>query len=238
MADLTALIRDLVAANRVLAHENVCDAYGHISVRHPDNPNRYLLSRSRSPELVEPEDILEFNLDNTPVKPTDTPIYIERPIHGAIYESRPDVMSVVHNHCHEILPFAISNAPMRPAIHGARRLGQSIPMWDIRTRFGDTDLLVTTLEQGRDLARTLGRQKAVVMRGHGCAVSGRDIADAVASCLSLQANAQAIAQAVAMGAEITWLTPGEIDAPQAGGANLRGHDRQWEYLCRRAGVKL
>jgi ribulose-5-phosphate 4-epimerase/fuculose-1-phosphate aldolase len=237
VSDLTTLIRELVAANRVLAHENVVDAYGHISVRHPDNPNRYFLSRSRSPGLVEAEDILEFELDGTPVKPTDTPIYIERPIHGAIYEARPDVMSVVHNHCHEILPFAISNAPMRPAIHGARRLGQAIPMWDIRERFGETDLLVTTMDQGRDLAKALGRCKATVMRGHGCAVSGRSIPDAVESCLSLQANAQAITRAAAMGAEIIWLTPGEIDAPMTGAGNLRGHDRQWEYLCQRAGVK-
>ncbi len=238
MSDLTALIRELVAANRVLGHEGICDAFGHVSVRHPDNPHRYLLSRSRAPSLVEPEDILEFELDGTPVKPTDTPIYIERPIHGAIYEARPDVMSVVHNHCHDILPFAISNAPMRPAIHGARRLGQSIPLWDIRTRFGDTDLLVTNFEQGRDLAKALGRQKAVVMRGHGCAVSGRTIADSVQSCLSLAANAKAINLAVAMGAEINWLTPGEIDAASPGAQNLRGHDRQWEYLCHRAGAKL
>ncbi len=127
---------------------------------------------------------------------------------------------------------------MRPAIHGARRLGQSIPMWDIRTRFGDTDLLVTTLDQGRDLARALGQQKAIIMRGHGCAVSGRNIPDAVQSCLSLAANCKAINLATAMGAEIHWLTPGEIDAGQPGAANLRGHDRQWEYLCHRAGAKL
>jgi len=125
MTDIAALIRELVAGNRILANEGVVDAWGHISVRNPDNPNHYFLSRSRSPELVEPEDIMEFDLENRPIKDDGRPIYIERPIHGAIYAARPDVMSVAHNHCPEILPFAITAVPMRPAVHSARRLGES-----------------------------------------------------------------------------------------------------------------
>src|ERR1700747_3014494 len=56
MSNLGALIQDLVIANRILAREEVVDAYGHISVRHPDNPNRFLIARSLAPELVGPED--------------------------------------------------------------------------------------------------------------------------------------------------------------------------------------
>src|SRR6185503_13742352 len=68
MSDLKALINDLVAANRILSHEGIVDSMGHVSVRHPDNPKRYLLARARSPEMVEPADIMEFELDGTPVK--------------------------------------------------------------------------------------------------------------------------------------------------------------------------
>ncbi|NQV57403.1 MAG: class II aldolase/adducin family protein [Rhodospirillales bacterium] len=235
MSDVQGLIQDLVAANHILGHEGLCDAYGHISVRNPDNPETYFLSRSRAPELVTADDILEFNLDNSPVVETDTPIYIERPIHGAVYQARPDVMSVIHNHCHEVLPFAITGTPMRPAIHNSRRLGETVPVWDIRDKFGDTDLLVTTNDQGHDLAATLGGNKAAIMRGHGCTVSGTNIPDAVQTAISMKINAQAIFRAQPMG-DIIYLTPGEINASSPGMKTLRGHDRAWEYLLRRAGV--
>jgi HCOMODA/2-hydroxy-3-carboxy-muconic semialdehyde decarboxylase len=237
MTDISALIRELVAGNRILANEGVVDAWGHISVRNPDNPNHYFLSRSRSPELVEPEDIMEFDLENKPIKDDGRPIYIERPIHGAIYAARPDVMSVVHNHCPEILPFAITNVPMRPAVHNARRLGEKLDVWDIAKKFGDTDLLVTTNDQGHDLAKTLGSGKAVIMRGHGVAVTGRHIPDAVQSSMSVKNNANAILSGLKLG-PIQYLSPGEVNRQQGGQDSLRGHDRSWEYLCRRAGVSL
>jgi len=238
MADIAAVIRELVAGNRILANEGIVDAWGHISVRNPDNPNTYFLSRSRSPELVEPEDIMEFNLDNSPVKDDGRPIYIERPIHGAIYEARPDVMSVVHNHCLEILPFGVTNTEMRPVVHNAKNLGERIGVWDIREKFGDTDLLVTTNDQGRDLAQKLGQSKAILMRGHGCAATGSTIPDVVAVSIAMKVNAKTIMNALLLGGQITYLSPGEVNKQFGGQASLRGHDRGWEYLCKRAGVSL
>ena len=67
MSDVDAAIEQLVTANRIVAHENVCDSYGHVSIRHPDNANRYLLAYSKSPSIVEAEDIVTFELDGTPV---------------------------------------------------------------------------------------------------------------------------------------------------------------------------
>jgi ribulose-5-phosphate 4-epimerase/fuculose-1-phosphate aldolase len=238
MSQLDDLLRDLVIANRILANEDVVDAYGHISVRHPDNPNRYLLSRARSPELVEEADIMEFELDGTPVDRQNRPIYIERPIHGGIYQERPDVMAVIHNHCPEILPFAITKTPMRAAVNAARGVGSNMPVWDIRDRFGDTDGLVTTNEQGRDLAKTMGASKAVIMRGHGCAVGGVSIPNVVALAIGIQINAKAIVAGRMLGGEVTYLTKGEVEAPMGGQAATRGFDRAWEYLCRRAGVSF
>ena len=236
MSDVKTVIKDLVAANRILSHEGIVDGLGHISVRNPDNPKTYFLSRSRSPELVTEADILEFNLDNTPVKPTDLPIYIERPIHGAVLAGRSDVNSVIHNHCEELLPFGITKTGMRTAIHSARRIGVCVPVWDIRDNFGDTDLLVTTNAQGDDLCACMGANKGVLMRGHGATVTGKSIQDAVHAAIAMKKNAKAITTALHFG-EITYLTEGEVNAASPGQANLKGHDRVWEYLCRRAGVE-
>src|SRR5579883_2472351 len=98
-------IRDLVIANRILANEKVLDAYGHVSTRHPDNPERYLISCSRSPEFVEQSDILECHMNSDPVAAESRHMYLERFIHGCIYQARPDVNAVVHSHAEDLLPF-------------------------------------------------------------------------------------------------------------------------------------
>ena len=153
---LEKALRDVVIANRILAHEGVVDAYGHVSVRHPLDPRRYLLSRSRAPELVERGDIVEFDLEGKSVGGDTRAPCLERFIHGAIYETRPDVQAVVHAHAEAVLPFTISATPLRPVVHMASFIGARIPVWDIRDNFGDTNLLVVNMAQGRDLARGLG----------------------------------------------------------------------------------
>src|SRR3954469_24405088 len=101
----------LALANRIVAHEGVLDGFGHISLRHPADPGRYLLSRSRSPELVEPTDILEFTLDSRLVSKTDPQPYGECVIHGAIYQARRDITAVCHHHSMAMLPFCITGQP-------------------------------------------------------------------------------------------------------------------------------
>ena len=135
--------RDVLArANRIIANEGVLDAFGHVSMRHPTDPGRYLLSRSRAPELVQPDDILEFTLDSQPVNPTDVRFYGERVIHGGIYQARPDVNAVCHHHAPSILPFCISGMDLRPVYHLGATLGEKVPFWDARDDFGDTTLIV------------------------------------------------------------------------------------------------
>ena len=126
------VLENLVTANHILANEGVVDAYGHVSIRHPDREDRFLLSCSRSPELVQEQDIMEFELDGTDVNPGDRKPYLERFIHGAIYEKRPEIQSVVHNHAYEVLPFGVTDTPIRPVFHSAGRIGQKIPVWNIR----------------------------------------------------------------------------------------------------------
>jgi Class II Aldolase and Adducin N-terminal domain len=72
------LIEDLVAANRILADQGVLDAYGHVSIRHPNSPNRYLVSRAMSPADVTAADIMEFDLDSNPVDQRGRSVFLER----------------------------------------------------------------------------------------------------------------------------------------------------------------
>src|SRR6202042_3708689 len=178
MTDIPALVRDLVVANRILARESVVDAYGHVSVRHPDNPHRFFMATSMAPELVEPGHIVELNLDCTPVRDDGRPLYHERFIHGGILEARPDVQAVVHAHSEDVLPFTIAKAPLRPVIHSGSFMGLHVPVWDIADRFGPgTNMLVTNMEQGRDLAGSLGKNNVALMRGHGFSAAARSLID-------------------------------------------------------------
>src|SRR4029077_6227405 len=100
MSQVEDLLRDLVVANRILAHEDVVDAYGHISVRHPDNPKRFFMARSLAPELDERHHRSEFDQGGEPINDKRQP-YLERFIHAAIFEARPDVTAVVHAHAED-----------------------------------------------------------------------------------------------------------------------------------------
>jgi HCOMODA/2-hydroxy-3-carboxy-muconic semialdehyde decarboxylase len=148
VTELERAARDVVIANRILANEGVVDAYGHVSVRHPGDPTRFLLSRSLAPALVERSDVIEFDLEGKAVGGDARPPYLERFIHGAIYEARPEVQAVVHAHAEAVLPFTISTTPLRPVVHMASFIGARIPVWDIRDSFGDTNLLVVNMAQG------------------------------------------------------------------------------------------
>jgi HCOMODA/2-hydroxy-3-carboxy-muconic semialdehyde decarboxylase len=233
MPQLDHLIEELVTANRILAREGVVDSFGHVSVRHPDNAQRYLLSRSRAPEGIEKKDIMEFALDGTPVDAGGRVPYLERFIHGALYEARTDVMSVVHNHSESVIPFGVTGRKIRPIFHMGALIGHEVPVWDSHDRFGDTALLVENMEMGRDLAKRIGAGATALMRGHGATVAGSDIRQAVYMSVYLEVNARLQKQAMDMG-EIKFLTTGEIDMV-ASRTGPYGINRAWENWCRRAG---
>src|SRR5881397_1979579 len=162
------LVEDLVAANRILVDQGVLDGYGHVSARHDRDPNRYLMSRSLAPELVTGADILEYDLDSTPVEPRGRSLYLERFIHGEIYRARPDVKAIVHHHSPSVIPFGVSPVPLRPLYHMSAFLGGGVPVFDIKAAAGQaTDMLVRTPALGHALAQTLGDRPVALMRGHG-----------------------------------------------------------------------
>jgi HCOMODA/2-hydroxy-3-carboxy-muconic semialdehyde decarboxylase len=232
LSNLDDVRRELARANRILAHEDVVDAFGHVSVRHPDDPGRYLLSRSRGPELVQPDDILEFTLDSEPVVPPTRRLYSERVIHGCIYQVRPDVHAVVHHHALSIMPFVIAGVDLVPVFHLGATMGAKAPFWDSRDEFGDTSLLVIKPEEGRSLARALGSHAMVLMRRHGATVVGDNLHQVVFRSIYSARNAEHQWRAHALGG-VGPLTAGE--ASLAAGHNLQPGpvERAWEYWAGR-----
>ena len=227
---------DLVVANRILAREDVVDAYGHVSLRHPEDPKRFFLARSLAPERVEPGDIMEFDLEGHALGGDRRQPYLERFIHAAVYEARPDVMSVVHAHAEDVLPFGITAAALKPVIHSGSFIGAHVPVWDIRDRFGDTNLLVTNMAQGRDLALSLDKNNVALMRGHGFVAAARSLIEVVRMSVYLPRNARVQLAAARLGGEVKALSRGEIEARNAGYKPYSPETwRAWEYWATRAG---
>lgn len=225
------LIEDLVVANRILVRYDVLDGMGHVSVRHDLNPNRFLLSRSRAPVLVTADDILEYDLNGVAVDLHGRPQYSERFIHAEIYKARPDVNAVVHNHSPAVIPFGVSDVPLRPIYHMASHMKEGIPVFEIRDDFGITNMLVNTPERGASLVKALGDSPSVLMRGHGIAVTGPALPYAVGRSIYTQINADLQLKAISLGGNITYLDPGEAQAQLDRGEH-RGYSRSWELWKR------
>jgi HCOMODA/2-hydroxy-3-carboxy-muconic semialdehyde decarboxylase len=216
-----SLIDDLVTANHILAAHNIVDGFGHVSVRSASD--RFLLSRSLAPASVTAADIIEFDLDCKPVLADNRKFYKERFIHSEIYRVRPDVVSVTHFHALSVIPFGITPVPLRPVYHMSSFVGEGVPVFEIRAVSSDTDLLISTPELGKALAKTLADKPAALMRGHGAVVVAGSLMEAVSRSIYLDCNARAQAQALALSSEVVYLSPAEVN-------NRRGNSdtsRDW-----------
>lgn len=204
-----AAIEELVLANRILNDRGVLDAYGHVSIRHPANPNRYLMARAIAPGLVTAEDILEFDLDSNPVDRRGRSLFVERFIHGEVYKSRPQVNSVIHTHSMGVIPFSITQTPLRPVIHNASFLHVGVPVWEIREAGGTTNMLVRDGKLGQSLAAALGDKPVALMRGHGNVVVGPNVRVATARAIFTDENARMQAVALSFGGPVNYISRGE-----------------------------
>jgi HCOMODA/2-hydroxy-3-carboxy-muconic semialdehyde decarboxylase len=219
-----ALIDDLVTANRLLAREQILDAFGHVSVRHPRGADRFLLARSLAPELVGTADIMEYDLDGNAVDARGRASYRERFIHSEIYRARREVNAVVHCHTASLLPFGVTRVPLRPMYHQSSWVAEGVPVFEIRDAGGMTDMLVGDAKLGRALAVTLANKPAALMRGHGAVIVGDSIPTVVGRSVYLDINARVQAQAIALGGKITYIDPEEARKYAA----PNNYDRAWE----------
>jgi ribulose-5-phosphate 4-epimerase/fuculose-1-phosphate aldolase len=219
---ITEELKDLVAAYRILAAHGVIDAYGHVSLRSPRNPERYYLARSVAPELVTEEDLIQYDLDSNAldaaVGKSGRESVNERFIHGEIYRARPDVMCVVHNHSPSVIPFSVTGVPMRALYHMASFIGEGLPNFEIRDVRKGSDLLVKDAALGKALAATLAKKPAALMRGHGSVVVGENLPRAVGRSVYLEQSARMQMQAIALagpGGDIAYLDDAEVQASVA-----------------------
>jgi HCOMODA/2-hydroxy-3-carboxy-muconic semialdehyde decarboxylase len=225
----------LAIANRIVSYEGIIDAFGHVSMRHPTKPDRYLVSRSRSPEVVEATDIYEYTLDSEPVTPLPNGIrgYGELVIHGEIYKARPDINAVAHHHSMAFLPFCNSGEELLPLYHMGAQIGEKVPFWDSRDEFGDTNLLVLKPEEGRSLAKALGPYWLVLMRRHGATVAGRNLIELVFRTIYTTRNAELQLTCKAQGHALSPLTKGEARMAMERNLEPRPQARAWEYWSTR-----
>ncbi|MGB6273163.1 MAG: class II aldolase/adducin family protein [Pseudolabrys sp.] len=228
---------ELALANRIVANEGVIDAFGHVSMRHPDNPNRYLLSRSRAPELVTAEDFIEYDINSQPLRDPGVGQYSERVIHGEIYKARPEVNSVCHHHCPAFMPLLATGTDYMPIFHLGAVGGIRPPFWDQRDEFGDTNMLVVKPEEGASLARALGKHWMVLMMRHGVTVAGTTVRDCVFRSVYSARNAEYQVLALTIGSEIATLSPGETKLAGQISAKTTGLMRSWEYWSMRIANK-
>ncbi len=228
MSTLQLAMEDLAAAARILAAQGVVDAFGHVSMRHPARKDRYLMARAMAPALVRPEDILEYDLDSNALNAVERSSFLERFIHGEIYKARADVNAVVHSHSPSVVPFGLVDVRMQAMFHNAAFLAAGVPVFDIREKFGATDMLVGDTAKGVALAEIMGRRDVVLMRAHGSVACGPNLQLAVFRAVYTEVNAriQHWTSALGQGAR-----PAALDAEEgrlADAVNEKAALRAWE----------
>src|SRR6516164_8500357 len=221
----TSLLEDIAIGSRILADFGVLDGFGHVSARHPTNPNRFLMSRSLAPALVTADDIMEFDLDGNAVDARGRSLFLERFIHAEIYRARPDVMSVVHTHSPGVIPFSVTKVPLQAMFHNPSFIAAGVPVWDIRRDFGETNMLVSNSAIGKSLAQALGDKSVVLMRGHGDVTVAPSVKMAVFRAYYTDVNAKLQSQAIALGGEVNYLT--QAEGEKADKTNFAVIDRIW-----------
>ena len=194
-----ALMADLAAAGRILVAQGVMDGFGHVSLRHPQAPDRYFMARSIAPARVIPDDIIEYDLDSNPCNANGRGSFLERFIHGEIYKARPDITSVVHSHSPSVIPFGLVNVPMQAMFHNAAFIAAGVPVFDIREKFGATDMLIGNGAKGVALAAVMGKNDIALMRAHGSVACGPTLQSAVFRAVYTEVNARVQHWTLALG---------------------------------------
>ena len=230
----SALIEDLVAANRILSQQGVVDGFGHVSARCEADPARFLLARSMAPALVTPDDIMELDLDGNALDLRGRTLYVERFIHSEIYKAYLAVDAIVHSHSPSIIPFGVTATPLRPIYHMSSFLGAGVPIFEIRDAGGpSTDMLIRSPELGAALARTLGASAVALMRGHGNVVVGNSLQQVVFRAIYTEVNAKLQAEALRLGqGQVEFLNAEE--AANATETNNKVLGRPWELWKQQA----
>ena len=225
--------QQLVDANRILAHQNILDGFGHVSVRSVQNPLHFFQARSRAPALVDLDDIREFDENSELFESRDEALYGERFIHGEMYRARPDVQAVVHSHSFAAIPFGVAGIPLRPLCHQAAFLRGQVPVFEIRDAAGaDNSMLITNCNLGAAVAAAMASAPAVLMRGHGNTVVAANLKQLVYRAIYTEINARLVLESLRLGTGLNYLNEYETD--NMADIADRAVDRPWEIWRRAA----
>jgi ribulose-5-phosphate 4-epimerase/fuculose-1-phosphate aldolase len=208
------------------------DGYGHVSARHPTNPDHFYISRWLAPDLVTESDIVELDLDCVPVTGDKRRLYSERFIHSEIYKVRPDVKSIVHTHAPTVVLMGVCGEPLVPIYHMTGFIGAGLPIFDIRKSFGMTSMLITDAARGKALAETLGNHAGALMRGHGGITVGTNLSHSVGRSVYLKIDAEM--QLQVLGRKIESLSPEEARLAEAGNQDF---PKDWDLWKRQVMAK-
>jgi len=226
-----ATLEDLAAASRILVDQGVFDAAGHVSMRHPAHAERFLMSRSLAPQLTSADDIMEFDLDCNAIDARGRSGFLERYLHGEIYRKRADVTAVAHSHSPSVIAFGLSHTPMRAMYHNAAFLAAGVPVFDIRDKFGATDIVISTPEKGAALAQVLADKPVALLRAHGMVVVGPTLPVAVFRAIFTDISARIQHQALALGGTLHALDAEE--GRLADVVNVQTVGRSWDLWKKR-----
>ncbi len=226
-----AVLEDLAAASRILADQGVFDAAGHVSMRPPGHSGRFLMSRSLAPQIITADDIMEFDLDCNAIDPRGRNGFIERYLHGEIFKARPDVMAIAHSHSPSTIAFGLSDVPMRAMYHNAAFLAAGVPVFDIREKFGATDIVISSAEKGAALAAVLADKSVALLRAHGMVAVGPTLPVAVFRAIFTVTSASIQHQVLALGGPVAALD--EEEGRLADVVNVQTVGRSWDLWKKR-----
>lgn len=229
-SQLEFLLEQLVTATRILVHEGVMDVFGHVAVRDPSDPNVFWLGRAGAPARLTTDDLMPFGLDGAPLEATDAPLFSERFIHAAVFHEDDTAQASCHHHAASLLPFCMGARSLMALSQTGAWMGSEVPVWDSHKTFGDTNMLVTDMDQATDLATALGAGRIVLMRGHGVLVTGTSPEDIVFRCVHACREAEILMAALALG-HVTPLSEGEIVL--AGTPTPAAIRRSWDHWTAR-----
>jgi ribulose-5-phosphate 4-epimerase/fuculose-1-phosphate aldolase len=192
-AEMDNVKYEVAMANRVLAElglaSGILASLGHASLRVPSDPSRFVV-KGRGYAIdalaaMRPEDMIVCDLEGFKLDgPPGSTQCFEVKLHSAIYKSRPDVQSVVHVHPRFTIVMTIIGATLAPMCNeGLNLVRRPLPVYP-------HSKLITTEEEGMEVAAALGDSQAVLLLGHGAATVGAGLEEAVMNMLGLEEQAR------------------------------------------------
>lgn len=227
-----ALRRDLYVACQIMAREDLVQAFGHFSARIPGT-DQVLISPMMGLHAMAPGDIVTVDLDGNQVA-GDAQAPMETHLHLALYRRRKDVLAVARTHSTMAITFGSLGIPVRPVHNFGCVFPNGVPVFN---RLLPNLNLVTTPKYGDAVARALGKENAILLRGNGTAVVGRSVAEACVRALLLEEAAALQYRCLAVGRP-RYYTKQEAAACERMWviALEEQRDRVWDYYRRKHGL--